>query len=148
MTSFDLYTITILTIATAGAGVLGFAIGSYVVARRKDAEVPLQREDAARKSRASLGGQVLEKLSPHLPNFPYDPTELRYIGDPVDYLVFSGLRTGTIDELVFLEVKSGTSGLRPIQRSIRDAVDAKRIRWDLYRVPSAVTPASAPTGGS
>lgn len=52
------------------------------------------RRDSVDRSRATLSGQFLEKLAPRFPGFPYDPTDLRFLGTPVDYVVFAGLGAG------------------------------------------------------
>ena len=93
------------------------------------------RRDSVDRSRSTLSGQVLEKLAPHFPEFPYDPTDLRFLGTPVDYIVFDGLAEGDVQEIVFLEVKSGRSALTTRERRVRDAVEAGAVRWDVYRVP-------------
>ena len=119
--------------------VLGLALGRVLTRRALELEFREREREARRdsvdRSRATLSGQVLEKLAPRFPDFPYDPTDLRFIGTPVDYLVFNGLGAGEVDEIVFLEVKSGSSGLTTRERRVRDAVEAGAVRWDVYRVP-------------
>jgi predicted Holliday junction resolvase-like endonuclease len=94
-----------------------------------------EREDAVRRSRAVLGGLAAEQLAPYLPGFPFDPTELRFIGKPVDFIAFVGASAGKIEEVAFVEVKSGTASLSPAERSLREAVKAGRVRWLEYRAP-------------
>ena len=131
--------VALVLIAIAfGLGV-GFLAGRAVMRRTmelsfRDREREI-RQDSVDRSRATLSGQFLEKLAPHLPDFPYDPTDVRFIGTPVDYVVFDGLAEGAVDEVVFLEVKSGRSTLSSSQRRVRDAVEAGAVRWDVYRVP-------------
>jgi predicted Holliday junction resolvase-like endonuclease len=103
--------------------------------RREDAA----REDAKRRSRAAFGGQALEELAPHFPDFPFNPKDLRFIGDPIDYVVFDGLTEGSLREIVLLEVKSGRSKLSGSQRSIRDALEDRAVSWSLYRAPAELT---------
>lgn len=123
--------------------VLGFFVGRILTARWLEAQFE-QREDAARtdahrRSRATFGGQALEELAPLFPDFPFNPKDLRFIGDPIDYVVFDGLTEGTLREVVLLEVKSGRSTLSPSQRSIRDALKDRAVSWALYRVPAELT---------
>lgn len=135
----DLLTL-ILALAAVGLGlVLGFSFGRALTRRSlelafRDREREARR-DSVDRSRATLSGQFLEKLAPHFPGFPYEPTDLRFIGTPVDYLVFRGLSEGEVDEIVFLEVKSGHAGLTTKERRVREAVEASAVRWDVYRVP-------------
>ena len=95
-----------------------------------------EREDAVRRSRAVLGGLAAEQLAPYLPDFPFDPTELRFIGKPVDFIAFVGASAGKVEEVAFVEVKSGNASLSPVERSLRDAVKGGRVRWVEYRAKS------------
>lgn len=135
----DLLTLVLALVAVAfGLGV-GFYVGRALTRRALELEFREREREARRdsvdRSRATLSGQVLEKLAPHFPDFPYDPTDLRFIGTPVDYLVFDGLGQGDVDEIVFLEVKSGRSNLTSRERRVREAVEAGAVRWDVYRIP-------------
>ena len=94
-----------------------------------------ERGDAVRRSRAVLGGLAAEQLAPWLPGFPFDPTEVRFIGKPVDFVAFVGSSGGRIEEVAFVEVKTGNASLSPVERSLRDAVKAGRVSWVEYRVP-------------
>ena len=134
----DAVLVALVLVGVAVSLFVGFLVGRVVTARNKELEfrdrLKEARKDSVERSRSSLSGQFLEKLAPHFPDFPYDPTEIRFIGTPVDYVVFRGLSTGTVEEIILLEVKSGESDLSKGQRRIRDAVDAGKVRWELYRV--------------
>jgi predicted Holliday junction resolvase-like endonuclease len=115
---------------------IGRARGRGDAERDLPALVSDEREDAVRRSRAVLSGQAAEQLAPWLPGFPWDPAEVRFIGKPVDFLVFRGASSGEISEVVFVEVKTGTSSLSKVERSLRDAVKEGRVRWEEYRPPA------------
>ncbi len=84
--------------------------------------------DRIKRSRAVLGGQFSEQLSPYFPDFPFNPNECRFIGKPVDFLVFRGMDEGEVKEIVFVEVKSGAArNLSKIERLLRDAVREGRV---------------------
>jgi predicted Holliday junction resolvase-like endonuclease len=92
--------------------------------------------EAINQSRAVLGGKFVEQLVPYLPEFKYDPTEARFIGSPVDLIVFPGLATGEPEEIVIMEVKTGkTSQLTPQERKIRQLVEDGMVRWELIWRP-------------
>ena len=80
-----------------------------------------------------------EQLAPYLPNFPFSPTEAKFIGAPIDFLVFKGMDAQHIEEVIFVEVKSGSARLNQNEHSLRDAIINKRVRWQEYRVPTPVT---------
>ena len=48
-----------------------------------------ERQDAIKRSRAVLGGQMVEQVSPYLPGFPCNPADARFIGKPIDFIGFS-----------------------------------------------------------
>ncbi len=101
------------------------------------------REDAVHRSLAVTSGKVHEQLVPYLPTFPYNPRDVRFLGGPVDLVVFDGLAEGRVRRVVFLEVKTGGSGLTGRERSVRDAIQARAVEWGELRVKgSGVTGAA------
>lgn len=95
------------------------------------------RKDAINRSARTLSGKMLERLVPFLEKFKHDPHDVRWLGDPVDLVVFDGYsRNGRkdVDKITFVEVKSGESTLHPGQKSIRDAVKKKNIEWEEFRI--------------
>ena len=95
-----------------------------------------ERKNAISQSRAVLGGKFTEQMVPYFPDFKYDPTEVRFIGSPIDMVVFPGLAKGDPEEVVILEIKTGKSaGLTPAQKKIRQLIEDGMVRWDeIYRV--------------
>ena len=102
-------------------------------------EIPTLREEAIKQSRAVLSGQFSEQIAPYLPDFPFNPTEARFIGKPIDFVVFKGMDEKKIEEIVFVEVKSGQSQLSKIEKSLKSAVENKKVSWHEYKVPEEVT---------
>lgn len=94
------------------------------------------RQDAIQRSQAVTVGKITEHLVPYLPGFNYNPKDARFIGSPIDLIIFDGLNDGEVRKVVFVEVKTGTSNLSSRERRLRDAVKAGRIEWIEYR-PSA-----------
>ncbi len=93
--------------------------------------------DAVMQSRAVLGGKFTEQMAPYLPEFRYDPTEARFIGSPVDLIVFPGLSRGEPEEIVIMEIKAGRSAqLTPQERKIRQLIEDGMVRWELLQKPS------------
>jgi len=137
----DLVLVAIVLTSVAASLVVGYLVGRALTARMLELDYREReksaREDSAKRSRSTLSGKFLEQLGPFLPNFPYDPTEVRFIGSPIDCLVFPGASSEECEEVVFLEVKSGKSVLSKVQRRIRDAVQQGRVRWEEYRIPES-----------
>ena len=95
------------------------------------------RQDAVKRSNAVKGGQIAEQLAPYLPNFPCNPADAHFLGQPIDYIAFPGLcEKKTVDEILFIEVKTNTSQLSSREKEIREAVKSGRIRYVEYRIDS------------
>ncbi|WP_443735814.1 Holliday junction resolvase-like protein [Treponema sp.] len=117
----------------------GIMIGSVVQKLRDSAGIKKARNDAVKRSRAVLGGQFGEQLAPFLPDFPCNPGDARFIGKPVDYIAFPGTAEGrSVEEILLIEVKSGTSALSAREKEIREAVKKGRVRYVEYRIPGSV----------
>ena len=119
--------------------IIGYLIGKYIAQKKFEEKVPDIRETAIKQSRAVLSGQFSEQLAPYLPDFPYKPTEARFIGKPIDFVVFRGMDEKKIDEIVFVEVKSGQSQLSKVEKTLKSAVENKKISWHEYKVPEELT---------
>lgn len=117
----------------------GILIGALLVYLWWKQKVPAERQDAIDRSRANLGGQFAEQLAPYFPDFPYKPNELRWLGKPIDYVVFKGMDENDIKEIIFLEVKSGKSQLNEHQRQIKGLVGEGKVKWEQYKVNEMVT---------
>jgi predicted Holliday junction resolvase-like endonuclease len=111
-------------------GILAAFIGYFLAWIR----IPKERKKATDISRNILKGQVAEQLAPLLPNFPknLDIADARFMGKPIDFVVFKGISNNNIEEVVFLEVKSSKLSLNPNERSLRDAIENKRVRWESF----------------
>jgi predicted Holliday junction resolvase-like endonuclease len=94
------------------------------------------RQDAIKKSQAVTIGKVTEHILPFFSGvFPYNPKEARFIGSPIDLIVFDGMETDPENISVhFIEVKTATSALTPKQRAIKYAILNKRVEWKELRV--------------
>lgn len=97
------------------------------------------RKDSVNRSRSTLKGKIAEQMAPLLPEFRYNPADARFIGSPVDYVIFDGLTDVADDRkkeirVIFMDIKNGTGNLSRTQRVIRDAVLAKQVGWETLRV--------------
>jgi predicted Holliday junction resolvase-like endonuclease len=93
------------------------------------------RQDALRRSQSAVAGKATEHLAPLFPDFDFDPRDARFLGSPIDFIVFDGLSEGEIQEIVFVEIKTGPSAaLTTRERRVRDAVDGRRVRFLEVRI--------------
>ena len=92
------------------------------------------REDAVQRSLAVTAGKVHEQLVPYLPEFGFNPKDARFLGSPVDLVVFDGLSAGDVRRVVFLEVKTGGAPLTACERQVRAVIEAREVAWAELRL--------------
>ena len=80
-----------------------------------------------KQSQSTRYGQIFEQMVPFSKEFPYDPKKFRFIGNPIDGVVFDD------DKIVFCEIKLNNSVLSPRQKSIKKMVDDKKVYWKEIR---------------
>lgn len=92
-------------------------------------------------SRAVLKGKMAEQLAPIMPEFQYLPSDAKFLGDPIDYVVFDGytdFRDGEgypeDIEVVFIDIKSGGARLTKGQHAIAQAITEGRVRFETIRI--------------
>ena len=92
-------------------------------------------------SRAVLKGKMAEQLAPIMPEFQYLPSDAKFLGDPVDYVVFDGYTDfrdgdGTAEdiEVVLIDIKSGGARLTKGQQAIAEAIREGRVRFETIRI--------------
>jgi predicted Holliday junction resolvase-like endonuclease len=134
--------------AAALVGVLaGAVLGWWLLHHRVDswarrqlerwqaAETAAIRDESLLRSRAVLRGRASEQLAPITTAFPFDPADTRFIGTPVDFVVFDGYREvragerDTLRRIVLVDVKTGRSSLTTVQRRVRDCLAAGGYSW-------------------
>ncbi len=92
------------------------------------------RKDSVNRSRSTLKGRISEQMAPLLPEFPFSPADARFIGNPIDFIVFDGY-TNAKDEkgdtisVVLVEVKKGKGKLSREETLIKKAVEEGRVSW-------------------
>jgi predicted Holliday junction resolvase-like endonuclease len=110
------------------------AIQGYLLFQLKLREARI-RDDALSRSHSVVAGKATEHLAPLLPGFEFDPRDARFLGSPVDFIVFDGLSEGEVHEVVFVEIKTGPSAaLTSRERRVREAVDGRRVRFLEVRI--------------
>lgn len=92
------------------------------------------RQDSVKRSRSSLTGKIMEQICSMFPNFKWHPADMRFLGSPVDYVIFKNMNKQSIDKIIFLEVKTGDAKLTKLQEQIKRAVKAGRVEWKEYRI--------------
>lgn len=102
----------------------------------KKTELEKTVKESVNKSRSILRGKTTEHFAPISEEFlkEFVPSDAKFIGSPIDYIIFSGAGSITDGEekeieIVFMDIKTGKAKLTKVQRAIKKAVEEKRIRW-------------------
>lgn len=106
------------------------------------AEVEKARRDSVAISKGTTLGQAAEHLAPWFPDVvdQFAPGDWRFLGSPVDFVVFDGLSDGAVKRVVLVEVKSGKQSLSARQAQIRTALRSGELplAWMTLPAPKAV----------
>ncbi len=97
-------------------------------------KLSLIKKKSVSHSRNSILGEVTEKVTPLLPDFPYHTKDLVFIGKGIDYIVFDGLSRGNLKEIIFLEIKSWTSQLNKNEAMIKNYLNKYPIKYEILKV--------------
>ena len=87
------------------------------------------RKDSKTRQRSIIKGDQLATLAPLFMGSVNSISEVRYLGGVVDFIGFKGLDKEDEIDIKFIEVKSGKSRLTKDQKRVKEAVDAKRVKW-------------------
>lgn len=103
---------------------------------KKRAEDLLQRKVQVdiRSERATIAsgmGKIIEKVLPGYKEFNFPIADCRALFEPVDFIVFSGCVSNQVKQITFLDIKTGNARLNPHQRMIKDAVEKKRVVYEV-----------------
>ncbi len=85
---------------------------------------------AARTAEAVNIGQMIEHIVPVLEGFRYETADCRALFDPIDVIIFKGLTQSKVDQITFLEIKTGRARLNQHQKMVSDAIDRERVFYE------------------
>ncbi len=135
---------TILIVGLFVLGIiLGAVLGYYFTRERAKAwfeEWKLNyeekiRKDVAKRSRATLKGKVGEQMAPLIPEFEHEPSDARFIGSPVDYVIFDGHSRNNPEAVTFLDVKTGEKArLSQTQKDFKKVIEEGKVYWETVRI--------------
>jgi len=98
-----------------------------------------ERKNAIKQSKSVIRGQVTEQMVPIFGEFPYNVQDCKFLGQPVDYIVFenmSKIREGEDLPLTIIlsDVKFNTASKTKIQKAIKEAILKGNIKFEEWRV--------------
>lgn len=95
------------------------------------------RADSIKRQRSILKGQATEHLAPYI-NSDYNPKDYKFIGDPIDYIIYDGLseiktKEDSLNRIIFMDIKTGKSQLNRTQRAVKKCIEEGKIEFEIYR---------------
>jgi predicted Holliday junction resolvase-like endonuclease len=96
-----------------------------------------ERELFRKRSAPMLVGNAVQHYVPFLEEFPYHPSDARFLGGLIDFVVFDGLTDGEVRNVVFVEVKKGKQGPSKRQRQVEKCVRDGRVDFVTLQIQSA-----------
>jgi len=106
-----------------------------VMREKYDEQLKTGIKKSRERQRSAIKGQMAEQIAPLFKEFGYNPKDARFMGSPIDFVVFDGMSKGQIDKIVFVEVKTGKGVLSKIQRNIRGKVLHGRVEFEVVNLP-------------
>jgi len=129
---------------------LSFDVDSTVASIREDHQEELEalktahrkeKEEYKKKgiiaSKSKLDGKMLEEWGLYLPNFHYNPQDLRLMRDPSDSIIYNGLTEfGEVREIILLDwqLKSPYASTKT-KHQIKDCIERKDVRFEIGNAP-------------
>jgi predicted Holliday junction resolvase-like endonuclease len=83
------------------------------------------REHSVATSAGVVRGNAAQHLAPFMPEMldRFEPGDWRFLGSPIDFIIFDGLTAGLVTQIVLVEVKTNDS-LPKKQAVIKEGIDA------------------------
>ena len=88
----------------------------------------ISKERFLRRSQSTRYGQMTEQFLPLVGAYPWDSSNFRFLGSPIDGVQFEN------DKVILVEFKSGRSKLSRRQKEIRDLVNEGKVEFKELRV--------------
>jgi predicted Holliday junction resolvase-like endonuclease len=95
------------------------------------------RADSTKRQRSILKGQATEQLAPYINN-NYNPKDYKFMGDPIDYIIFDGMsdlntKEDEIKKIILMDIKTGKSQLNKVQKAVKRCIEAGGVEFQVYR---------------
>ena len=90
--------------------------------------ITLKNHQGFRRYAANTSWMMAEQLLPFSKDFPGDPQKFKFLGAPIDGILFEE------DKIVIVEFKTGRSQLSSTQRRIRELVENGKVYFQEIRM--------------
>lgn len=102
------------------------------------AEEKLDEKEETIREKARIAGRseatkMVRKIDKIFHPLKLNPDDSKVIFHPVDYIVFNGMKTGQMKNLILMDKAKGTTDKR-LQQSIQKIIEKKNYEWITLRV--------------
>jgi predicted Holliday junction resolvase-like endonuclease len=124
---YDLYYLVVIGVLLCGVAWLGWLLVRQKETNKdsKDKYSKVLHDKISSEVRV---GRIGENMAPFLNDWPYDPNDFRFLGNPIDGVQF------TDEEIIFVEIKTGRSRLSRTQKRLRDLIKEKKVSFATFRI--------------
>ena len=117
-----------LELLLAALTVILIGLVAYLYMKASQLEQELEELAFQKRSQSVKYGKLTEQFVPFIDDFPFDSTKFRFLGDPIDGVVFGN------NEITFCEFKAANARLNDKQRKIKELVKEKKINWFEFKL--------------
>ncbi|MCL4376084.1 hypothetical protein M1558_01165 [Candidatus Parvarchaeota archaeon] len=117
--------------------IASFFILKYLLKKKIEQWEKYEMQKALEKTvniqRPILKGKISEQLFPVLYEKEGDLSDLRFLGNPIDYIKFEGLSNLSETQKIrikFIEIKTGNAKLNSNEEAVKKAVQDKEVYWE------------------
>lgn len=106
--------------------------------RIDNAEEKLNEREAGIREKARIVGRneatkMVKKIDKLFHPLKLNPDDSKVIFHPIDFIVFNGMKTGYLKNIIFLDKAQSKSDMR-LQKSIKKVIEKKNYEWITLRV--------------
>ena len=87
----------------------------------------LKKEKFRHKSLSTRYGQITEQFLPLVETYPWNPSNFRFLGSPIDGIQFED------DRIILVEFKSNSSHMSKRQRELKALVEAGKVEFQVIK---------------
>ena len=88
----------------------------------------------AREEGRRLANQAISKVDPIFYPRKLNPDDAKVIFHPIDYVVFNGMKSKELKNIILFDRKTGNSTHKKLQKSIESTINHERYEWLTIRV--------------
>ena len=92
------------------------------------------REKAVERGRAQVPEMVRKSMDGQFAKLSYDPYDIKAILHPVEFVIFNGMNSGNLNDIVLLSRSSTNQYLQNLQKSVAKVIEEKLYDWKVARV--------------